>query len=57
MLDGKDFDEDEFIRSNADDIFLLEQGEFETLHELQMQRNKIDIDQDGELGIDSELPF
>ncbi len=42
MLDGKDFDYDEFIRANADDIWLKQEGHFEILHEREIERNRIE---------------
>ena len=42
MLDGKDFDYEEFIRANADDIWLMQHGEYEILHEREMERNRVE---------------
>ncbi|MCB1065425.1 MAG: hypothetical protein KDN20_21230 [Verrucomicrobiae bacterium] len=56
MLDGKDFDYDEFIRANADDIWLKQQGEYEILHERQMEGNRLEK-KGAENGDDNENPF
>jgi hypothetical protein len=55
MLDGKDFDYDKFIRANADDIWLKQEGHFEILHEREMERNR--IEEGGDPGEDNNTPF
>ncbi len=39
---GKDFVYEEYIRANADDIWLKQHGEYEILHERKMERNRIE---------------
>lgn len=41
-IDGKEFDEYEYIRNNADDIWLLQEGYYEILHDREMRRNDPD---------------
>jgi hypothetical protein len=55
MLDGKDFDYDEYIRANANDIWLKQHGEYEILHEREMERNKIELGAEPE--DENEDPF
>ena len=55
MLDGKDFDYEEYIRANADDIWLKQHDEYEILHERQMERNR--IEQGSEPEADNKDPF
>lgn len=38
LIDG--LETEEFIRRNADDIFLMQEGYFEILHEREQERNK-----------------
>ena len=42
MLDGKDFDYEEYIRANADDLWLAQHGEYEILHEREMERARLE---------------
>ncbi len=53
MLDGKDFDYEEYTRANADDIWLKQHGEYEILHEREMERNRIEEGAEPE----NEAPF
>ena len=57
MLDGKDLDENEFIRANADDLSLLQHGEFEILHEREVQRDPKNREEQDPLEDDDEIPF
>lgn len=54
MLDGKDFDYDTYIRENADDIWLLQNGEYEILHEREMERKGLE---EKEAEGDNQDPF
>ncbi len=42
MLDGVDFDRDAYIRANADDVWLLEEGHHDIIHEREMERRKLE---------------
>lgn len=55
MLEGKDFVYEEYIRANADDIWLKQHDEFEILHEREMERSQVEQGSESEPG--DEDPF
>ena len=55
MIDGKDFDSEEFIRVNADDIWLKQHGEYEILEERAMERERFEQEDEPENA--DENPF
>jgi len=57
MLDGKDFDYDEYIRANADDVWLVQEGHYEILHEREMERRKLESNSEKFNAADSNIPF
>jgi hypothetical protein len=48
LIDGMEVDE--FIRRNADDVYLVQEGHFDILHEREQARNKTNIVPEPTLG-------
>ncbi len=52
LRDGEEFGELDYIKANGDDIWLLQEGYHEILHEREMERQKFKDESESEINTD-----